>query len=123
MPRYNGSCHCGAVTVAVNRAEPIDRLIDCNCSICSKKGILHVPVEDDEFELLSGEPALSLYQFRSQTARHWFCRHCVIHLFNRPRNHPHRYSVNARCLDEFETIRDEAHIVAFDGQNHPKDNV
>lgn len=33
-----GSCHCGAVTLEL--AEQPDYLFDCNCSLCSKHGVL-----------------------------------------------------------------------------------
>jgi hypothetical protein len=33
-----GSCHCGAVTLEL--AEKPDYLFDCNCSMCSKHGVV-----------------------------------------------------------------------------------
>ncbi|MHB8321358.1 MAG: GFA family protein [Acidithiobacillus sp.] len=36
MPRYIGSCHCGAVRFEIETV--IDRVTECNCSICHKKG-------------------------------------------------------------------------------------
>lgn len=121
MPTYNGGCHCGAVRFSVKKAVPIERLIDCDCSVCTKKGILHCAAEDTEFRLLTGADGLSLYRFGSGDARHRFCRVCGIHVFGRPRNHPERYTVNARCLDDFAAVRDSVEIVPFNGQNHPKD--
>ena len=110
MPTYRGGCHCGAVRFEVSKDKPANRLIDCNCSICTKKGILHVSVENSEFQLLSGRISLSLYRFGSETARHEFCGKCGIHVFGRPRLHPERMTVNARCLDDFEAIRAAAKI-------------
>ena len=121
MRTYQGGCHCGAVRFEVTTDDEIGRLGDCNCSICSKKGILHHPTPVDRFKLLSGESVLTLYQFRTETAKHWFCRNCGIHAFGRPRNNPQRYTVNARCLDDFDVISQCAERVLFDGQNHPKD--
>ena len=83
MSRHLGGCHCGAVRFAID--VDIERLLECNCSLCTRKGILHVPVTDDRFELLTGEDALTLYRFGSGVASHWFCRHCGIHAFGRPR--------------------------------------
>ena len=40
MYTYKGSCHCGLVQFEVRKETPIDTLIECNCSICTKKGIL-----------------------------------------------------------------------------------
>ena len=120
MPTYQGGCHCGAVRFELTR-DVIDRLVDCDCSICTRKGILHCPVDDEGLHVLSGGEALALYQFGSRTAEHRFCRHCGIHVLGRPRMNPGRYTVNARCLDDFAEIVRTAEIVAFDGQNHPRD--
>lgn len=61
MPTYHGSCHCGRITFTVE-AE-IARVLDCNCSLCRKKGALYHPfVEPEHFHLLSGEDALSCQQ-------------------------------------------------------------
>lgn len=121
--RYQGGCHCGAVRFELSLTEPIAALLNCNCSVCTKKGILHTPVEDDQFSLLSGEDSLLLYQFHSNAARHWFCRRCGIHTHGRPRSAPHRYTVNARCLDDFAAILPVAATRQFDGINHPMDGA
>lgn len=120
---YQGGCHCGAVRFELRLPEPISWLRDCNCSVCSKKGILHAPVDDDQFVLLRGADNLALYQFHSNAARHWFCRQCGIHTHGRPRSAPHRYTVNARCLDDFAAIRPTVEMRYFDGINHPKDQA
>jgi hypothetical protein len=48
-----GGCHCGRVRF---RARiDLEQLSQCNCTICTKKGILHFAVAPDDFELLSGK--------------------------------------------------------------------
>lgn len=69
----------------------------------------------EQFRLPSGEEALTLYQFNTKTAKHYFCRHCGIKSFCVPRSHPDGYSVNARCLDEG-TFR-IAGVRKIDGRN------
>lgn len=123
MPTYRGGCHCGRVRIEVNRAQPVAGLLECNCSICTKKGIVHLGVEPAELTVIEGADALETYRFHSKVAEHHFCRHCGIHVYNRPRNSPDRFSVNARCLDDFEAIRAEAEMSYFDGQRHPKDSA
>ena len=72
---------------------------ECNCSMCSRTGYLHLVVKKEQFRLLQGEDALTNYQFNTKTAQHYFCSHCGIKSFYVPRSHPDGYSVNARCLD------------------------
>jgi len=112
MP-YTGSCHCGAVQFQVT-ANPT-KFVDCNCSICTKKGFLHWIVPAEAFTLLKGEADLITYTFNTGAAKHTFCRRCGIHAFYRPRSHPDGYSVNVRCVDQ--NILDQAEILPFDGQN------
>jgi len=73
--------------------------IECNCSICSKAGYLHLIVPARDFRLLTGADALETYTFNTGVARHHFCRTCGIKSFYVPRSHPDGISVNIRCLD------------------------
>ena len=75
---------------------------ECNCSICTKKGILHLVTDPADFELLQGKDALTAYTFETGMAQHTFCSHCGMHAFYIPRSQPHRLSVNARCLDDID---------------------
>jgi hypothetical protein len=64
---------------------------------------LLVPVHRERLKILSGADDLATYKFGTGTARHTFCRHCGIHAFYNPRTDPENYSVNARCLDDFDS--------------------
>jgi hypothetical protein len=97
--KHAGGCHCKRVRFEVMAPANID-VGDCNCSMCGKTGYLHLFARKDQFKLLSGEDALTSYQFNTKTARHLFCSHCGIKSFYVPRSHPDGFSVNARCLDE-----------------------
>src|SRR5438046_8727319 len=68
LEAYGGSCHCGRVRFRV-RADLAD-ILECNCSVCTKKGILHLIVPPAQFELLQGKEALETYQFNTNTAQH-----------------------------------------------------
>jgi|SRR5579863_5831675 len=111
---YEGGCHCGRVRFRI-RAD-LSRVGVCNCSICTMKGILHLPVKHADFTLLSGEDALGTYTFNTGVAKHTFCRHCGIHSFYVPRSDPEDFSVNARCLDgvDAEALLPSRH---FDGRH------
>jgi hypothetical protein len=110
---YTGGCHCGAVRYQI-QVENLEA-VDCNCSICRKKGFIHLIVPESRFTLLQGADALSTYTFNSGIAKHHFCRHCGIHSFYRPRSHPEGYDVNLRCLDG--NAISQFQITPFDGQN------
>ena len=97
--KHLGGCHCGRVRFEVLAPARLE-VGECNCSMCSKTGYLHLMVPAAQFKLLSGEEALSQYQFNTKTAKHFFCSHCGIKSFYVPRSHPDGYSINARCLDE-----------------------
>jgi hypothetical protein len=113
METYEGGCHCGRVRFRVT--ADLSRVSDCNCSVCTKKGFLHLIVAPEQFALLSGEDALSTYQFNTGTARHTFCRHCGIHSFYVPRSDPDKIDVNVRCLDDIDLTA--ITVLPFDGRN------
>jgi hypothetical protein len=93
-----GGCHCGRVRFRVLAPLPLEA-VDCNCSICSMKGFLHLIVTKDAFELLSGAEDITTYTFNTKTAKHTFCKVCGVHPFYTPRSHPDGVDVNVRCLD------------------------
>ena len=108
---FTGGCHCGQVRYQV-QVEKLEA-VKCNCSICCKKGFIHLIVPAARFTLLQGQDALSTYTFNTGIAKHQFCRYCGIHSFYRPRSHPDGYDVNLRCLDG--NPIDRFQITDFDG--------
>jgi hypothetical protein len=121
---YTGGCHCGRVRFRVVVKER--KALDCNCSICRKKGFLHLIVPKDQFSLLSGEDALRTYTFNTGVAKHTFCSVCGVHSFYTPRSHPDCIDVNVRALDpegaDERDVLDDFTVVPFDGRNW-EDNV
>ncbi len=114
MPQtYTGGRHCGRVRFRVT--ADLWRVTQCNCSICSKKGFLHLIVAPDAFELLQGKESLTTYRFNTGTAQHTFCSTCGIHPFYVPRSDPDKIDVNARCLDGVDVATLKPHL--FDGKN------
>jgi hypothetical protein len=111
---YEGGCHCGRVRFRVQ--ADLAQLLECNCSICTKKGFLHLIVPPGQFELLQGEADLATYQFNTNTAKHTFCRHCGIHSFYVPRSDPDKISVNARCIEAIDSAALKPSSF-FDGRN------
>jgi len=109
-----GGCHCGAVRFRV-RSE-FEKVDLCNCSICTRKGYLHLIVRKADFALLSGEENLTCYRFNTGTAQHLFCKICGVAPYYIPRSHPDGIDVNANCLDDL-TLIDALERVPFDGRN------
>ena len=71
LEQREGGCHCGRVRFRAR--VDLELLSQCNCSICTKKGILHLPIAVEDFELLRGKNALTVYTFGTGVARHTFC--------------------------------------------------
>ena len=114
MPQiYHGSCHCGRVRFRVT--GDLAETLECNCSICAKKGFLHLIVAPGQFELLSGGDELTTYRFNTGTAKHTFCKHCGVQAFYVPRSDPDKIDVNVRCLDDVDFTQIRA--APFDGRN------
>lgn len=111
---HRGSCHCGAVKYEVEAPADLE-VSECNCSICSRTGYLHLIVPRSRFHLLSGMDNLETYTFDSGEAKHLFCKTCGIKSYYIPRSHPNGISVNVRCLDD-STINSIS-IEQFDGKN------
>jgi hypothetical protein len=113
MVTHSGGCHCGRVRFEVIAPAKLEAA-DCNCSICSMSGYLHLIVPADRFKLISGRDALATYAFNTRVAQHYFCATCGIKSFYVPRSHPDGISVNVRCIDSG-TI-ESVTVIPFDGR-------
>jgi hypothetical protein len=111
---HRGGCHCRRVQFEVDAPTNIT-VQDCNCSLCSASGFLHLIVPRSHFRMLSGQESLTEYTFNTGVAKHLFCKVCGIKSFYIPRSNPDGVDVNARCLDAGTVI--EMTVEAFDGQN------
>ena len=114
-------CHCGGVEAVVNVPEKgFEKILRCNCSICKKKGYIIGVLGPDDFKLVKGEDLLTLYQFYTKTAQHYFCKVCGIHTHNRPRINPKIYGVNIACVEGIKPFEIKE-VPVNDGENHPLD--
>ncbi|CDY74945.1 Gfa-like protein [Caballeronia glathei] len=94
-----GSCHCGTVQFEVR--TPVSPAARCNCSLCRRKGaLMSPPFRAAELKIVGGEDALTLYQFNTRVAKHYFCRHCGIYTFHQTRKDPDLWRVNIGCLKD-----------------------
>src|SRR5262245_14544094 len=110
---YEGGCHCGRVRFVVQ--GDLSRATVCNCSICTKKALIHLIVSPADFTLVCGQDELATYQFNTKLDKHYFCRTCGIHPFYVPRSDPDKIDVNVRCLDGIDIA--ELKLNSFDGKN------
>ncbi len=111
--KSSGGCHCGRVRFEV-LGRPVE-VSDCNCSMCTRKGILHWIVPADSFRLLTPATELTTYRFNTGVAQHHFCKTCGIASFYVPRSDPDKIDVNARCLDDVDLAA--LRVRKFDGQS------
>jgi hypothetical protein len=112
--RHRGSCHCGRVVIEVEAPAALTAC-ECNCSMCTRTGFLHLIVPADRFTLISGADALTTYTFNTHVAKHHFCCHCGCRPYYVPRSNPDGFSVDVRCLDPA-TI-ESVTVEPFDGRN------
>ena len=113
--KYTGGCHCGAVRFEADLV--IEKLMSCNCSICSKRGYLLAFAPEKNFKLLSGETSLTDYQFGKKNIHHLFCKICGISSFGNgtmPDGAAVR-AINARCLDNIDLA--QVPVFEFDGKS------
>ena len=74
---YKGSCHCGAIRFEVE--GDLSNVIECNCSMCRRKGSLLGFVPQDKLKLLTPRENMGTYTFNRHVIKHHFCKTCGIH--------------------------------------------
>jgi hypothetical protein len=114
---YKGGCHCGRIAFEVE--GDIDQVIDCNCSMCMKRGSLLWFVPRQSLHLSTPEENLGTYHFNTGRIDHHFCDKCGIAPFSEgthPASGAKMAAVNARCLEGIElSALKVSHV---DGRSH-----
>lgn len=98
--RVSGSCHCGKI--AFEADGEFDKAIECNCSMCRRKGVLLAFVPREHFELRTSRDDLSSYKFHNHVIAHYFCANCGVAPFSEATmpNGADMTAVNLRCVPE-----------------------
>ncbi len=117
-----GTCHCGAVEIEVFPTDGLATARRCDCSFCRRRGAIVVSALADRLTILRGAENLTLYQWGTRTARHWFCKTCGIYTHHLRRSDPNAYGVNVAILDGVNP-RDLRNVPWVDGINHPADRA
>lgn len=121
MATKKGSCHCGAVEFEIPFHGEFENIRRCNCSMCARRGAVVGSVLLEDFKILKGEDRLTLYQWGTMTAKHYFCSTCGIYTHHQRRSNPTEYAINIACFDGI-IIESYKGALYMDGcDNHPKD--
>ena len=118
--KHRASCHCGSVVLELTLPDGIVNPRRCDCSICRRKGAIVASVPLSGLKILAGEATLTLYQFNTRTAKHFFCSGCGIYTHHQRRSHPEQYSYNVACLEGVNPF-ELGEVEILDGVNHPSD--
>lgn len=109
VKHYRGSCHCGRVTFELD--ADLKSAVRCNCTLCKRKGTPMVLANEGTFKVTGGEDSLTLYQYNTKVAKHYFCKACGIYTFHNPRSNPALTRVNAGCLEGVDPLVLETGLV------------
>ncbi len=99
METKKGSCHCGSVRFEVYLENGLEDLRRCNCSLCRRKGAIMGSVLIERLKVTQGEEYLTLYQWNTRTAKHYFCQICGIYTHHQRRSNPAFYGYNVACIE------------------------
>lgn len=111
-----GSCHCGQIAFDVE-GQPTGA-IECNCTYCSRKGLLLWFVPREQFHLSTADTSQTTYQFNRHMIEHRFCPQCGCQAFaygTNPKTGEATVAVNVRCLEGVDLLTIERK--PFDGLN------
>ena len=115
------SCHCKATQFEVACAPT--SVTRCNCSFCSKRGMLVAYYPPDQFKLTTARDRVSTYQWNTFTGHHHFCGVCGCGTYGESPSyvegkpdfdHP-QVGINARLLDDFDLAK--VTITDIDGKH------
>jgi len=115
-----GTCHCGAVVLDVALSDGFNTARRCDCSFCRRRGAIVVSAPLSGVTVVRGADNLTLYQWGTKTAKHWFCKTCGIYTHHKRRSNPNEYGVNVAILDGVNPA-DLGAVSWDDGVNHPSD--
>lgn len=121
LKKHNASCHCGSVQFQVQLSDELNTIRRCSCTYCRMRGAIAATAPLDGIEFIKGEQELTLYQFNTKTAKHYFCSKCGIYTHHQRRSNPNELGINVACIDGVSPF-DFSKVVVSDGINHPSDS-
>ena len=100
---HHGSCHCGRI--AFDLEGEVKDVIDCNCSMCRRRGSLLAFFPRESLTLTTPEGDYGTYRFNAERIAHHFCLTCGIAPFSEgvhPKTGARVACVNVRCLPDID---------------------
>lgn len=120
QPYHKGSCHCGEVEFVVHLPNGLEDPRRCDCSMCRRKGAIAAYVPLCSLQITKGADKLSIYQFNTMTAKHYFCSRCGIYTHHQTRANPELLGFNLACLEGVNPF-ELGEVRVNDGINHVSD--
>ena len=99
MTAHSGGCHCGKIACEFD--GEIGAVLDCNCSLCQKRGGLLHFIPASAFTLKTPREDLGTYTFNKHKLSHHFCPACGVSPFTEgtdPKGNA-MVAINMRCVD------------------------
>ncbi len=118
---HKGACHCGSVQFEVTLVDGLNTARRCTCSMCRMRGAVAVSAKVGDLKVTKGEDKLTLYQFNTRTAKHYFCSACGIYTHHHRRSNTEQLGINVACLEGVSPF-DLEEVPVLDGVNHVKDS-
>jgi hypothetical protein len=110
---HSASCHCGAI--ALTFEGQIEQAIDCNCSLCRRRGSLLWFAPTSAVTLKVNPAALHTYTFHNHQLRHHFCGTCGAAPYSEgiAPDGSAMVAINLRCVPSLDlsTLK----VIAYDG--------
>ena len=108
-----GSCHCGAIAYTLDHTPA--EAMQCNCSICSRKGYLLAFAGVDQLKLETSRDAITTYTFNKHVIQHQFCKTCGCAPFGQGvgPDGKEMVAVNLRCAEGLDLSN--VKITPYDG--------
>lgn len=119
--QHAAACHCGTVRFRVRLTDEFNTIRRCTCSYCRMRGAIAASAALSDIEFEAGEDNLTLYQFNTGTAKHYFCRTCGIYTHHQRRSNPNQFGINIACIADVSPF-DFAAVEVMDGVSHPADS-
>ena len=113
MQTHAGSCHCGRIAFTVE--GEVKDVIDCNCSMCRRKGALLAAFPRAALQLKTPEADLQTYRFNQHVIDHHFCPAWAVAPFREGKGPDGQAMtmINVRCLPDVDLA--SLNVIPYDG--------